>query len=224
MNFLHTNSWRWKRSDLRYFWSDLALKEQLVQFYENERTLLNTLEGFAGSGLLDGESVIVIATGKHLNELNSRLATQGFNLNELSSEGRYVPLVASRVLDKLMNNGMPDPSSFRAEIGNIYRKASGNGTRVRAFGEMVAMLAAEDNMQAALELEALWNELAESYAFYLHCAYPSTLFVGIGDAEPLAAVCGQHSHVIPSEGRGLAGPVHGDDRFHGAAGGFRSGR
>jgi hypothetical protein len=61
---------------------------------------------------------------------------------------------------------------------------------------MVALLWAEGNSQAAIELEGLWNELAESYAFYLHCAYPSTLFVAAGDAEPLAAICAKHTHLI----------------------------
>ena len=48
-------------------------------------------------------------------------------------------------------------------------------------------------------------------ASYLHCAYPSTLFVAAGDAEPLAAVCASHSHLIElqrDESTGLP-----DDRF-----------
>jgi hypothetical protein len=78
---------------------------------------------------------------------------------------------------------------------------------------MVALLWARGETRAALELEALWNELAESYRFYLHCAYPSALFVGAGDVEPLAEICAQHSLVL--EGGVEAGSVHidADERF-----------
>ena len=64
---------------------------------------------------------------------------------------------------------------------------------------MVALLWAEGLKTAAIELEELWNELAESYAFYLHCAYPSAFFVGLGDVEPLARVCAAHTDFIPPE-------------------------
>jgi PAS domain S-box-containing protein len=64
---------------------------------------------------------------------------------------------------------------------------------------MVALLWAEGNQDAALELEQLWNRLADTHSFHLHCAYPISLFASQADAESIAAVCGEHSGVIPAE-------------------------
>ena len=53
----------------------------------------------------------------------------------------------------------------------MVAQAAQNGRRVRAFGEMVALLWSEGNQAAAIRLEELWNELALSQTFCLFCAY-----------------------------------------------------
>jgi signal transduction histidine kinase len=70
---------------------------------------------------------------------------------------------------------------------------------VRAFGEMVALLVAAGNPRAALALEALWNELQQTHAFTLVCAYPLASLDGAAHTELLGAVCAAHGHVIPAE-------------------------
>jgi anti-sigma regulatory factor (Ser/Thr protein kinase) len=47
-----------------------------------------------------------------------------------------------------------------------------------------------------VELEGLWNELSETAAFALLCAYPTRLFEDPGSAEQFAAVCQHHDRVI----------------------------
>ena len=60
----------WKNSNIQVFWGEIAPCDHVVQIYENDTVFLNTLEGFAGSGLLSGDSVIIIATKEHLSSLN----------------------------------------------------------------------------------------------------------------------------------------------------------
>jgi hypothetical protein len=43
---------------------------------------------------------------------------------------------------------------------------------VRVFGEMVSLLWDAGLIDAAVELEVLWNELGVQYPFSLLCAYP----------------------------------------------------
>jgi signal transduction histidine kinase len=64
---------------------------------------------------------------------------------------------------------------------------------------MVALLWAEGKREAALRLEHLWNDLAQTHAFSLRCAYPLRFFGRVGDAESIGAICAVHSGVIPAE-------------------------
>lgn len=71
--------------------------------------------------------------------------------------------------------------------------------RVIAFGEMVAILWAEGNHRAAIQLEKLWNTLAETRAFSLRCAYPMPRFDRGEHSEPFLQICAEHEGVIPTE-------------------------
>src|SRR6185369_562599 len=80
--------------------------------------------------------------------------------------------------------------------------------RVRAFGEMVALLWADGRREAALELEALWNELGANLSFSLLCAYPISAFDTYADHAPFLEVCGSHVRALPTERYGALQTDH----------------
>src|ERR1700693_2196420 len=91
------------------FWGEIALCEHLVQIYADDNTFLDALEGFVGSGLRAGESVIVIATAAHLHTLEKRLRGGSWiDVDRARWEDRYVALLAQETLGKFMVNGWPD--------------------------------------------------------------------------------------------------------------------
>jgi signal transduction histidine kinase len=103
------------------------------------------------------------------------------------------------MLSTFLVDGMPDPVRFMAVIGGIIAHAAAGGSRIRAFGEMVALLAQEGNHAGAIRLEALWNELQTRYTFALFCAYPMACLGGSTLSDALVEVCAAHGRVIPSE-------------------------
>ncbi len=72
---------------------------------------------------------------------------------------------------------------------------------VTVFGEMVALLWAEGNYQAAIRLEQLWNDLRNHLPFSLQCSYPMRGFDKHEHTELFMRVCAEHTAVIP-EGPG----------------------
>jgi PAS domain S-box-containing protein len=113
-----------------------------------------------------------------------------------------VALDAADTLSKFMRDGSPDPRAFANVVGGVFDRAravAGVGPRVAAFGEMVALLWAEGKPEAAIQLEQLWNDLAQTHSFSLRCAYPITGFNRDQDGEPFARICAAHSGVIPEE-------------------------
>lgn len=180
-----------------------AHRGHVVQFYSQDEFLLDELSRFIGTALGGGNSAIVIATKAHRDGLGQRLRVRGLDTITAIQQERYVLMDAAETLSKFMVNDFPEVTRFREFMGEVIAKATaaseGQHPQVVAFGEMVALLWAEGKGHAAIRLEELWNELAHTYAFSLHCAYPLSGFYQAEHAEPLLKICAEHSAVIPEE-------------------------
>ncbi|HEV3316317.1 MAG TPA: PAS domain S-box protein [Candidatus Angelobacter sp.] len=174
-----------------------------VQFYRDAAFLLEGLGRFIGSALGAGDSSVVIATKAHRDGLVQHLKARGLDLSLAANQGRYLSLDAAETLAKFMRNGSLDASRFAEVVGSVLARAraaaQGEQSRVAAFGEMVALLWAEGKTEAAIRLEQLWNDLAQSHSFHLHCAYPIAAFGQVADGDLIEKVCAAHSRVIPLE-------------------------
>jgi len=174
-----------------------------VQFYGEDTFLLDGLSRFIGTALGAGDAAIVIATKAHRDGLAQRLKARGLDVARAAKEGRYVAIDAAETLTKFMRDGWPDAALFTEVVGSALTRAAlangGRDSRISAFGEMVALLWAEGNAEAAVRLEELWNELARNYSLSLHCAYPMSGFDREYHSDSFLKICEQHSHVIPVE-------------------------
>jgi hypothetical protein len=180
------------------FWGEIAPCEHLLQIYEHDGVLIDSLTGFVSGGLQSGEGVVVIATEQHLNDLECRLERSGLDLSAYLGDDQYIPLNAERTLDQFMVNGWPNDELFTQVVTEILTRAKGDGRRVRAFGEMVALLWAKGHTAATVRLEHLWNtKLCASEDFSLFCAYPK-IGVTQDSSESLTAICAAHSKVVGS--------------------------
>jgi len=184
-------------------WCEHEHAAHVVQFYGDDDFLLDELAKFIGGALAAGDAALVIATKCHRQGLEERLAYRGFDPERITAQGRYLSLDASETLSQFMIDGLPDRERFIQLIAGTIPclKASSKRehARLAAFGEMVALLWAEGNREAAIRLEQLWNEVAISHEFSLRCGYPMTSFYREEDSEPLVRICAQHSAVIPAE-------------------------
>jgi hypothetical protein len=173
-------------------WESLSSCEHIVHIYENDEDLMETLEKFIIGGLRTGESVIAIATSEHLAEMNERLNAYGVDLAQLREH--YICIDAEFALSKFLINDWPDEELFTEFVTDLVERASSDGRRVRAFGEMVATLWANGNKRATIKLEQLWNKYCHTGAFPLLCAYPKSGFQS--KSASIKEICAAHSKVI----------------------------
>lgn len=173
-------------------------REHFVQFYENESSLIESIFAYFSKGFLQGDAAVMIATRTHRKALEERFEKAGVDLAGLREAGKYFVYDAAETLGHFMNNGQPDPKRFRALIGSVISAAAAKGSSVRAFGEMVSILWDEGNKDAAIELEVLWNDLAEILPFTLFCAYGTHQFTEADKGRPLAHICRAHNRIIGS--------------------------
>ena len=183
--------------------AQLHHSDHAVQFYGADGPFLDSLTQSVTHALGAGDAVIVIATQAHRDGLLQRLKTSGVDFTVAIEKGRFVLLDAAETLTKFLLQGWPDATCFAEVIGNVIVRAraaaEGDNPAVFAFGEMVALLWGEGKSGAALRLEQLWNGLAATHSFSLHCAYPMRSFEREEHGELFLNICAEHSVVIPDE-------------------------
>ena len=184
---------------------ELASHGHSVQFYEDDRYLIETVVDFFAAGLVDGQRAVALVTRQHGAAIVQGLHEKGFDVDRTCSNGQLTLLDADELLSAFMAGGMPDATRFRRALDGVLGSHArfGDGARERrpvlAFGEMVDLLCRQGNIDGAIRLEELWNELAETYTFSLLCAYSLGSFVEDTHDAALRAVCNQHAHVLPTE-------------------------
>jgi hypothetical protein len=182
-------------SGIEVFWGEIPPCDHLVQIYDDDAVFLDSLEGFVGGGLRSGDGVVVIATTAHLDILEDRLKGRGIDVDAARIQDQYIALDAEDTLSKFIVKGWPDEDLFTPLVADIIVRAKGNGRRVRAFGEMVAVLWARGQNGATVRLEHLWHRLCREQHFSLFCAYPSIGFTQ-SLSESMKEICSTHTRII----------------------------
>lgn len=143
-----------------------------VRFYDRDRDLVGAVAGYIADGWSAGETCVVIGTHEHLEALGRRLAPLG--PAAARARGHLVTRDAAETLRLFMRHGSPDPALFDATVAALVRKSAERARGVRAFGEMVDVLSAQDNLVGALQLEELWTQLQRTTDFQLLCGYKTS--------------------------------------------------
>jgi len=178
----------------------LNVGQHVVQFYGHDRELVERVSDYLRGALDGGGVAIVIATPEHRSEFEARLEQAGADLAAAREGGGYLALDAGETLRELMAGGSAlDGAAFDRLIGRLIRSAAAARRPVLAYGEMVALLWDDGLVNAAVQLEALWNELGRRHSFSLLCGYPADSVSR--DIGAFAEVCRLHQAIVgPSAG------------------------
>jgi MEDS: MEthanogen/methylotroph, DcmR Sensory domain/Histidine kinase-like ATPase domain len=179
--------------------------DHVVQVYGEEGELVEDVSRFLAEGLAADEAVIVIATPAHRDAFLRRVGEYGVDVAAACDAGRYRSLDAAEVLSSFNADGALSQELFVEVIGGVVAAAGSGGRPVRAYGEMVALLWACDDVVGAVQLEAFWNELMRSHRFLLYCAYQVEDLARGADLVAIQRVCAQHSSVVGPTTYGSSG-------------------
>jgi DNA-binding NarL/FixJ family response regulator len=146
-----------------------------VGFYYDDQRLIDDGTQFIGSALKAGNAAIVIATAAHRDNFLSRLHASGLDIRTAIEEGRYIALDAASTLLTFMHNGTLDSAQCMKLFGQLIltaaNAAKGSHPRVAVFGEGVGLLCSDGNVEAAIQIERLANQLTKAYDVEIWCAY-----------------------------------------------------
>lgn len=170
--------------------------EHILQLFDTPESLSNVVSAFLNEGWEQGEHLLVIAKPRHWSRIVERLGRRGCSERDAIEQGRLTVLDAVATLPKIMRGQHPDPALFHTTFGPIVsRLASRTRGGLRAYGELVELLAEEGNYDGARELEGLWNDLRQQHSFTLLCGYSAAHFADTRAAFSLRAICDCHTRV-----------------------------
>lgn len=171
-----------------------------VHVYARPEELVQSVGRYLAAGFDAGEPAIVIATAAHDRAFADELRGRGYDPDELEQSGLLTRRDADAAVVSLMDGELPSPVRFETEIGGLVDRVAARhpDTTPRAFGEMVDIVWARGEANAAIALEELWNELARDRRFSLLCGYNLDIFDVGTQLDALPAVFGAHTHALPA--------------------------
>jgi hypothetical protein len=182
--------------------SALGSHRHVVQFYDRDEELTENAGDYLAGAIAEGGAAVIVATPGHCAGFEARLAAGGVNVGAARRDGSLVCLDATRIAGRLTSGGQVDLAAFGTQFRPAILAAGEAPGPVRIYGEVVALLWAAGQVNAALELEGLWNDLGREIPFSLFCGYPRHLVGSSQHQGAVAEVCRLHTAVV---GRPLAG-------------------
>jgi PAS domain S-box-containing protein len=185
-----------------------AQSSHSAHFYLNDDELIAETARHLAAALEAGGAAMVLANPEHREGIEKRLTGLGLDLKQAAQQGRWAAEDAGMALAEFMVEGWPDRRRFVSYISDLMDRlaqagegyAGSSEPPIAAYGEMVAVLWEEGKMEAAIRLEELWNELAETRCFHLSCGWPLRYFSRDADGAVIERICCEHNHVVPGQG------------------------
>ena len=164
-----------------------------VRFYRSDEALAQIVAEAVGRGLQAEQPGLIVATPDHTALIVRELQLRGVDLEQRRRSGHFVVRDAARTLNDFMVDGVPDSLLFGKVMNPLLEELCRNrpGQIIHVYGEMVDLLWKRGETRAAIQLEMLWNELANRHEFSLLCGYAMGNFYK--DAEK-REICSHHTH------------------------------
>ena len=152
--------------------------DHAVQVYDGVDDLVDSVVRYLAAGFAIGAPAVVIATDERWCRFSKELETGGWEPEDLERQRLLVYRDAEEFLGEFMDGAVPSPELFARTVGGLIEdiEAGFPGQTIRAFGEIVDLLWQRGDRSAAVAVEELWNQLAQTHSFALLCAYHLNIF------------------------------------------------
>jgi hypothetical protein len=182
-----SNNTKKQRPEKNIFLRRIGPCESARRYFEDDKLYLEQLSTFVTEGLNNGDKVIVVATAKHLADLDNQLRAEGYDIFSLSVHEQFVPLDAEKLLDKFLVKWWPDAVLFRYLVATLASRVLKTQRDIRVYSEMAALLWLKGHPAASAQLEIIWNRMVETTTEYDFVTLKSEILPRQADNEQLPA-------------------------------------
>jgi len=174
----------------------LASHRHDLVFCSSDAVLVTSFSRFVAGALDRGNAVIVLLTDAHERSLQRTLQASQVDIALATRQQRYVSVSITELLAKVMVNGCPDPTRFvnaAEELLTEVARRAGQHAEIAACGECSPTVWADGKVEAAIQLEQLWDDVAKSRKMDILCAYP--LAARDESVPAVRRLCAEHTAV-----------------------------
>jgi two-component system cell cycle response regulator DivK len=174
--------------------------EHVASFYAGDDTLVDRVAQFVREGLEAGEHVVCLLTAPHWRAVAERIDSASTDGDGLQS-ARVRVVDAEELVTRITVDGKADIDRFRHALMPLIEGHS----RLRICGEVASLLARHDQLDKAIDIELIGQELAHSRQVRILCAYDMRAIREMSDGT-VEIISSVHDRAEPSEP-----PVAADD-------------
>lgn len=178
----------------------LKAGDHFVHIYEKIDTLIESVCEYMVPAFVQSEGVILVASATNKKAILTALERRSIDVTKAIVMGQLIVIDAHEMISQFMLNGTIDKLKFQTIAGNIISDLKIKFPIVRAYGEMVNILWHNGNIEATIELEKCWNELATTTDFSLFCGYEINEREKRLKMHNISDVCCHHTHIVTPGG------------------------
>ena len=114
---------------------EMPAHAHVVQFSEDDASLINAVSAFISAGLRAGDACIILATESHRESLEHRLQADGLDVASARAMGAYISLDAAATLAHFLVDGQPESARFHGGNWAAHRTGgAGKPPRAHLWG------------------------------------------------------------------------------------------
>jgi hypothetical protein len=161
-----------------------------VQIYAESAALCESVTDFVADGLAAAQPALVIATPLHCDLVVRGLSARRFDVPGALAQGAMLLFDAHESLKVTACGCSVDASRFREVVGLALERLmpSAADAVARVYSDLSDVLWRTGEIEAALQVEAYWNELLAEYPFSLLCGCSMEPFFGHPAHERACAI------------------------------------
>jgi len=178
--------------------AEFPASQHIVQLFDSIESLVDTVSAFLSDGLSRGDRALVVMRLAQWNSVASELTNRRVSLSDAIASGQLTVLDGTRTLARIMPHGSPCRGLFEEVIGKTVREICAAGVRLRVYGDLMDVLAADGNFHGAHELEKMWGDLTRQEPVTVLCGYSAANFHNADAGETLKSICRSHTNTSPA--------------------------
>jgi hypothetical protein len=169
--------------------------EHLVQLFDAARSRADAAAKFLAEGWAAGDDLLVLAKPAHWDLIADYLERHGCPARDATSRTRLHFIDAVATLRRMRRRGVFVRDAALEIIGELVEQTTAPGRPLRAYGELVDLLAEEGSFDEACVVEDAWNATLAVRPARLLCGYSAAHFTDPRHATHLRNICGRHATV-----------------------------
>lgn len=174
---------------------DENMTGHVVQFYEDDRGMVDGVSALLHAALRRGDAVSVVSTESLRGGLARRLQGYGWSVGESGEHGRYRASDSAAAAAAVMQNEHVISDYIANYVARLERwrvATVGPESRLTVVGDISTQVLFSGNQDAALNIEHVWNERTRTLPFLTVCCYPLQRISEGPYTDMLPNLCAEH--------------------------------